>query len=196
MIISFFRFLSLFSACAAAAGSVPFRSLWKRAIRHATWEQMVEDSNVVSKMNDHLERRLIALPLTDEFNPSRYSPLHGKIQHGDKCSLPLSIGATIISRPYEVPWLFEVTRGLSARPIDIVDEDEEDINKPAVTSSDSQRLDRVYCRYCQICSWCVSVSLLNVLIQPFRLSRPRELYLYATVDVRCIKACSGRYCKC
>lgn len=49
------------------------------------------------------------LPLTKAFNPSQASAMHGKVQYGDKCSLPGSLGKLIFEKPYEVPWLFEVT---------------------------------------------------------------------------------------
>lgn len=59
-------------------------------------------------MDNHLARRLIVLPLTESFNPSQASGMHGKVQYGDKCSLPASLGKIIFEKPYEVPWLFEV----------------------------------------------------------------------------------------
>lgn len=49
------------------------------------------------------------MPLTEAFNPSQISAMHCKVQYGDKCSLPGSIGRAIFEKPYEVPWLFEMT---------------------------------------------------------------------------------------
>ncbi len=80
----------------------------------------VEDINSVHKIDNHLVRRLIVMPLTDDFNPSQASEMYGKIQHGDKCSLPGTIGRLIFEKPYEVPWLFEMkpVRSIDYRPID------------------------------------------------------------------------------
>lgn len=86
-----------------------FSRLWTRALEQTFHEQAVEDENAVHKMDDHLVRRLIVMPLTDAFNPSQISPMHGKVQYGDKCSLPSSIGRAIFEKPYEVPWIFEMT---------------------------------------------------------------------------------------
>jgi len=72
-------------------------------------EQAVEDENAVHKIDNHLVRRLIVMPLTEAFNPSQISAMHCKVQYGDKCSLPGSIGRAIFEKPYEVPWLFEMT---------------------------------------------------------------------------------------
>jgi hypothetical protein len=72
------------------------------------FEQELEDVNAVHKIDNHLVRRLIVMPLTDAFNPNQASGMHGKVQYGDKCSLPSSIGRLIFEKPYEVPWLFEI----------------------------------------------------------------------------------------
>ena len=34
--------------------------------------------------------------------------MHDKIQYGDKCSLPTSIGRLIFEKRYDVPWIFEI----------------------------------------------------------------------------------------
>jgi len=86
-----------------------FNRLWTRALEQTLHEQCVEDENAVHKIDDHLVRRLIVLPLTEAFNPSQISPMHGKVQYGDKCSLPSSIGRAIFEKPFEVPWIFEIT---------------------------------------------------------------------------------------
>lgn len=72
------------------------------------YEQEIEDLNSVHKIDNHLVRRLIVMPLTDAFNPNQASGMHGKVQYGDKCSLPSSLGRLIFEKPYEVPWLFEI----------------------------------------------------------------------------------------
>jgi hypothetical protein len=48
------------------------------------------------------------MPLTEAFNPNQISAMHGKVQYGDKCSLPASLGKIIFEKSYEVPWLFEI----------------------------------------------------------------------------------------
>jgi hypothetical protein len=78
------------------------------ALERTFFEMEVEDLNSEHRMDDHLARRLIVLPLTEAFNPSQASGMHGKVQYGDKCSLPASLGKVIFEKPYEVPWLFEV----------------------------------------------------------------------------------------
>ena len=82
--------------------------LLKDAIEKTLFEMSVEDLNSEHRMDDHLARRLIVLPLTEAFNPSQASGMYGKVQYGDKCSLPSSLGKIIFEKPYEVPWLFEV----------------------------------------------------------------------------------------
>ena len=83
--------------------------LLQDAAEKTLFEMSVEDLNSEHRMDDHLARRLIVLPLTEAFNPSQASGMHGKVQYGDKCSLPASLGKVIFEKPYEVPWLFEVT---------------------------------------------------------------------------------------
>ena len=83
-------------------------SAWNRAVRQTLYEQEVEDVNAIHKIDNHLARRLIVMPLTDAFNPNQVNGMHGKVQYGDKCSLPGTIGRLIFEKPYEVPWLFEI----------------------------------------------------------------------------------------
>ena len=85
-----------------------FQRAWNTAIKQTLYEQEVEDINAVHKIDNHLARRLIVMPLTDAFKPNRADLMHDKIQYGDKCSLPTSIGRLIFEKRYEVPWLFEV----------------------------------------------------------------------------------------
>ena len=82
---------------------------FSRSLRQTLREMEIEDDNAVKRIDDRLERRLIVMPLEEEFNPSQASEMHGKIQHGDKCSIPASLGRLIFDKPYEVPWLFEIT---------------------------------------------------------------------------------------
>ena len=106
----YFSALTMQFSVNAAGISGTFAGLWRHALRHALSEQLVEDKNNFYKMNGFLARRLIVMPMSHEFNPGSYSPMHGKIQHSDKCSLPSSLGKELIQKPYEVPWIFEVSR--------------------------------------------------------------------------------------
>lgn len=89
------------------AGTVS--NLWLKAFKQSTYEQEVEDINSIHKYDSHLVRRLIVMPLTEVFNPNRMDAMHNKVQYGDKCSLPSSLGKIIFEKPFEVPWLFEIT---------------------------------------------------------------------------------------
>jgi hypothetical protein len=83
-------------------------SVWTKALRQSLYEQSVEDENSVYKFENHVVRRLIVMPLSDRFEPNEVNPMHGKIQYGDKCSLPISLGRFIFEKRFEVPWLFEL----------------------------------------------------------------------------------------
>jgi len=95
-------------SAAVATGNV-LTTAWTRAIRQTLYEQEVEDCNAVHRIDNHLVRRLIVMPLTEGFSPHQVNGMHGKVQYGDKCSLPATIGRLIFEKPYEVPWLFEIT---------------------------------------------------------------------------------------
>ena len=103
-------FLAIFSMSlfGVSYASNIFGSAWLKAVKQTLLEQSVEDENSVHKFDNHLVRRLIVMPLTEAFNPSQISQMHSKVQYGDKCSLPGSIGKAIFEKPYEVPWLFEI----------------------------------------------------------------------------------------
>ena len=90
-----------------ASGTILSHAL-NKAMRQTLKEQEIEDVNSVHKIDNHLVRRLIVMPLTDAFNPNQATGMHGKVQYGDKCSLPASLGRLIFEKPYEVPWLFEI----------------------------------------------------------------------------------------
>ena len=100
---------SVFLGQSMVATASGLANLWSRAVQQTMLEQSVEDVNSLHRVEDHLVRRLICLPLSDSFASSAISVMQGKVQHGDKCSLPASIGRIIFGKPYEVPWLFEVT---------------------------------------------------------------------------------------
>ena len=101
------RFLLFFVLLEAAKANF-LSNAWNRAVKQTLHEQEVEDINSVHKIDNHLVRRLIVMPLTDAFNPNQVNGMHGKVQYGDKCSLPGTIGRLIFEKPYEVPWLFEI----------------------------------------------------------------------------------------
>jgi hypothetical protein len=92
------------SACSANI----FAKAWNRAVRQTLYEQEVEDVNSVHKIDNHLVRRLIVMPLTEAFKPNQADLMFDKVQYGDKCSLPTSVGRLIFEKRYEVPWLFEL----------------------------------------------------------------------------------------
>jgi hypothetical protein len=73
-------------------------------------EQEVEDEGARRIALGHVVRELIALPVSEAFEPMNSSPMHGKLQFSDKCSLPGSVGKQLLDRPFEVPWIFKVTR--------------------------------------------------------------------------------------
>ena len=103
-IIYFLAFITNFTQSSANA----VFNLWSKAMKQSTYEQEVEDFNSLQKFDNFLVRRLIVMPLTEVFNPNQVSAMHGKVQYGDKCSLPSSLGKIIFEKPYEVPWLFEM----------------------------------------------------------------------------------------
>lgn len=53
-----------------------------KALKQTLYEQDVEDLNAIHKIDNHLVRRLIVLPLTDAFNPNQASAMFGKVQYG------------------------------------------------------------------------------------------------------------------
>jgi hypothetical protein len=81
-----------------------FSKAWNKAIKQTLYEQEVEDVNAIHKIDNHLVRGLIVIPLTDAFKPNRADLMHDKIQYGDKCSLP--INWAVFEKRFEVPWLF------------------------------------------------------------------------------------------
>lgn len=111
--------LALLSLCAhvsPASLSTAFSRAWRQAVQQSLFEQEVEDLNAVHKIDNHLSRRLIVMPLTDAFKSNQADAMYGKLQYGDKCSLPSSIGKLIFEKRYEVPWLFEIKPVRSLSP--------------------------------------------------------------------------------
>lgn len=130
----------LFGRCTIAVAS-GLTGLWSRAVQQTMLEQSVEDVNSLHRVEDHLVRRLICLPLSESFASSAISVMQGKVQHGDKCSLPASIGRIIFGKPYEVPWLFEVTPVKTAETSEAAAVPTEASN---TTSLSAKRLRKVY----------------------------------------------------
>ena len=129
----------------AASGNF-LSNAWNKAVKQTLHEQEVEDINAVHKIDNHLVRRLIVMPLTDAFNPNQVNGMHGKVQYGDKCSLPGTIGRLIFEKPYEVPWLFEIIPVVSLEEREnlattIPVETNEHIDKP---SKKSKLLNKAY----------------------------------------------------
>lgn len=104
---SLYRCIFYCTILVATSGNILSNS-WNRAVKQTLHEQEVEDVNAVHKIDNHLVRRLIVMPLTEAFNMNQMNGMFGKVQYGDKCSLPGTIGRLIFEKPYEVPWLFEI----------------------------------------------------------------------------------------
>jgi len=102
-----FRCIYYCTIFAAISGNI-LSNAWTKAVKQTLHEQEVEDVNAVHKIDNHLVRRLIVMPLTEAFNMNQMNGMFGKVQYGDKCSLPGTIGRLIFEKPYEVPWLFEI----------------------------------------------------------------------------------------
>ena len=107
--MALFYFSVILLAFVSPAYSSYFSTIWFKAIKQTMFEQEIEDVNAVHRSDDHLVRRLIVMPLTEAFNGNPASVMQNKVQYGDKCSLPASLGRLIFEKPYEVPWIFEVT---------------------------------------------------------------------------------------
>lgn len=126
------------------ASNQGFAGGWSRALKMTLYEQELEDVNAVHRIDNHLVRRLIVMPLTEAFNPYSASAMHGKVQYGDKCSLPSSLGRLIFEKPYEVPWLFEITpvrnesQYISYQSSDIQESEQ-------VEATNSTTLNKAYC---------------------------------------------------
>jgi Ubiquitin fusion degradation protein UFD1 len=110
--------LGVGGASIASSLSHWWKQRWNAAQSLATLEQSVEDYNAHWVAASHSNaaaalshRRLIAMPLTENFNP--ISPAvfsHNHIQTGDKCSLPPNFWQAIQKSGAEVPWLFRIQR--------------------------------------------------------------------------------------
>jgi hypothetical protein len=98
---------------AAIEGEGLFSQVLSNAIKLSSYEQSVEDVNVQYKFRNCPVRRLIVMPLSDSFRSNQVDAMHGKIQFGDKCSLPSSLAGFLYSNRIEVPWIFEIKPSLS-----------------------------------------------------------------------------------
>ena len=109
---------------------------WRKAREMVLREQAVEDYNgqyiasCSSTAQACRHRRLIALPLTDVFDPPMGVFSHGHVQTGDKMSLPSNFWAAIELNKAEVPWLYSVKRIEPEEKDDGGDEDENPLTTP------------------------------------------------------------------
>ncbi|GAW80229.1 ubiquitin fusion degradation protein 1 [Plasmodium gonderi] len=70
----------------------------------------VNDINNLNLKNDKKEFYLIALPLSDKFNPFVGTFCHNNIQYSDKASLPVFIYDILLNKHIEVPWNFVIEK--------------------------------------------------------------------------------------
>ncbi|KEG01784.1 hypothetical protein YYE_03303 [Plasmodium vinckei vinckei] len=70
----------------------------------------VNDINNLNLGKEKNEFYLIALPLSDKFNPFSGTFCHDNIQYSDKASLPIFIYDILISKHIEVPWNFVIEK--------------------------------------------------------------------------------------
>ncbi|VWU48882.1 ubiquitin fusion degradation protein 1 [Hepatocystis sp. ex Piliocolobus tephrosceles] len=70
----------------------------------------VNDINNLNLGNDKNEFYLIALPLSEKFNPFIGTFCHDNIQYSDKASLPIFIYDILLSKYIEVPWNFVIEK--------------------------------------------------------------------------------------
>lgn len=97
----------------------------------AALEQSVDDANAqwiaaASSAGEAVSyRRLIAMPLTQAFDPPMGQFSHKHAQTGDKMSLPRVFWNAVQQNDAEVPWLFEVRRvdGVTGQRVETPDED-------------------------------------------------------------------------
>ena len=105
--VAWILFLCVASTGGSSSASV-MQQMWQRCFQHAVREQRVEDINAVHNIKQSIKRRLIVMPLSKEFNPNQFNPMHNRIEFGDKCSLPDSIGKLLMQNKLDMPWIFEV----------------------------------------------------------------------------------------
>ncbi|ANQ07434.1 Uncharacterized protein PCOAH_00017520 [Plasmodium coatneyi] len=70
----------------------------------------VNDINNLNLRNEKNEFYLIALPLSDKFNPFVGTFCHNNIQYSDKASLPVFIYDILLNKHIEVPWNFVIEK--------------------------------------------------------------------------------------
>ncbi|CAD2090169.1 ubiquitin fusion degradation protein 1, putative [Plasmodium vinckei lentum] len=70
----------------------------------------VNDINNLNLGKEKNEFYLIALPLSDKFNPFSGTFCHDNIQYSDKASLPIFIYDILLSKHIEVPWNFVIEK--------------------------------------------------------------------------------------
>ncbi len=81
-----------------------------KAIELAILEQEIEDLNAMSKYDRRIERVLIVMPLTEQFDPPVGQFGQGHVQLSDRASIPKSIVKEVLRRKLDIPWQFEIIR--------------------------------------------------------------------------------------
>ncbi len=81
-----------------------------KAIELAILEQELEDVNVMKKYDRRIERVLMVMPLTEQFDPLVGQFGQGHVQFSDRASIPKSVIMEVVRRKLDVPWQFEITR--------------------------------------------------------------------------------------
>ncbi|CRG99376.1 ubiquitin fusion degradation protein 1, putative [Plasmodium relictum] len=77
----------------------------------------LNDINNLNLGNGKNEFYLIALPLSDKFNPFIGTFCHNNIQYSDKASLPIFIYDILLNKHIEVPWNFVIEKVNIKKPI-------------------------------------------------------------------------------
>ncbi len=81
-----------------------------KAIELANLEQEIEDLNVMNKYDRRIERVLIVMPLTEQFDPPVGQFGQGHVQFSDRASIPKSVVMELMKRKLDIPWQFQITR--------------------------------------------------------------------------------------
>ncbi len=81
-----------------------------KAIELANLEQELENVNVMHKYDRRIERVLMVMPLTEQFDPPVGQFGQGHVQFSDRASIPRSVVMEVVRRKLDVPWQFEIAR--------------------------------------------------------------------------------------
>uniref|UniRef100_A0A0G4HEN4 Ubiquitin fusion degradation protein UFD1 N-terminal subdomain 2 domain-containing protein n=1 Tax=Chromera velia CCMP2878 TaxID=1169474 RepID=A0A0G4HEN4_9ALVE len=105
------------------SGLFRFVGHFRDALRRAQVEQWVEDTNAALKTSKAGVQFLIAMPISDRFDPAPGTFSHGHVMTGDKMSLPRSVNSFLMQTRADFPWQFAV-EPLSPgdAPVEVVEE--------------------------------------------------------------------------